>query len=413
MDGSLHSPVAVCLSQSEGARPAAPVDPAFPRRVVFLSASSGGGHDGTARALQALMTEARPGPRSFQLLDIYPRIGWRLLPWLSRVRHRSNWIWSWFYRITGHPLALRLLQRLMAGPIARAATRRVEGEPDLLVATHFVAAQVIEAVAAGLARRPSTIIVATDYRPHRAWFGKADVLLLARDDGIESAMTARPSGQAIATTPLLPCLPCHPRTSRASGESSRDRLQLIVVMGADGTSGGRLLGLLGALVCRPWSGRLHLEVVCGRNDRLARAVARWAQGDGPAKGDDASRCTVEVLGHVSDLPQRLADADICLLRASPLVITEALAAGTPLLAFDWAAHEEANARLIERWGCGRASRSIDAVVDTLETWTTREESLAQVRAGARRMADQTFGIAQMERLLTMVETAGNQPCAIC
>lgn len=397
---------------SDAERRTAKVPLRRPLRVLFISAKSGGGHDGTARALAHLLAAA-PGARiTWQCLDIYEgRL--RALPWLARIRQHATWLWGLFFRVTAWPWMLRLIRWALAGRMARSVLARIEGVPDVLIATHFAAAQILEDVAARLPHRPATVIVATDYLPHRSWLASADLLLVSREPGLALAHAACSAHQKIIPLTLLPCMPAAQR-SRLRGASGR--LRILAVMGADGTSGRRLLRLLHTVARCDWSHLVEIEVVCGHNDRLREAVTRLEQAlaathqGAPAQAARGLR--LQATGFVTDLPQRLADADICLLRASPLVMTEAIAAATPAVAFDWHAHEAANARLLELWGCGRASKSTRALAAVLQEWVLNEGLFARVRERAKQMAQEALHPTDIHHLLDSLhptEPVGGQP----
>ena len=76
-----------------------------------------------------------------------------------------------------------------------------------------------------------------------------------------------------------------------------------------------------------------------------------------------------------------------------------LAAGVPALAFDWHPHEAANAELLEQWGCGHASRSVDVLAGILETWAAPTGRLDAAREATQRVARQAFGAEQMRPIL--------------
>lgn len=187
---------------------------------------------------------------------------------------------------------------------------------------------------------------------------------------------------------------------RVVSPQRRGHLRVLVVMGADGTSGPKLIRLLRALSAQAWSVLLQIEVVCGHNAPLQaklRALPFAPRADTPPGQSDGLR--LQISGFVNDLPRRLAAADVCLLRASPLVMTEALAAGTAVLAFDWHAHEAANAQLIEQWACGRATKSIHKLVDVLRDWVNSPSRLESAQAAARRIAQQTLGVCAIQPLV--------------
>ncbi|MEY4654013.1 MAG: hypothetical protein RI884_2594 [Pseudomonadota bacterium] len=370
-----------------------------PLRVLAISAKSGGGHDGTAQALRNLLERAYEGDIRWQCLDVYEgRL--RMLPWLARVRQHATVLWSAFLALSDRRWFIALARWVLKDRCTRSVLARTIDTPDLVIATHFVAAQILDSVASGFPVRPATVIVATDYRPHRAWFSPADMLIVSREPGLALARACLGSSQRILASTLLPCMPA---AARRAGREVTARRRIIAVMGADGTSGSKLIRLLHAIGRQTWASRLEIEVVCGHNARLRERVIQHALRDAPEPGaPQRAGLRVVALGYVNNLPERIAAADICLLRASPLVMTEAVAAATPVIAFDWHAHERANASLLEHWGCGRMSRSIPQLVRILQEWTLNEASLACAREAARNIASQTLGVREMRGLLQQV-----------
>lgn len=382
-----HSPLAAPPAKRTGTRTL---------HILALSARSGGGHDGTANALRYLLERAYEGEIRWQCLDIYEgRL--RMLPWLARARQHANVLWAAFLALSDRRWFIALARWVLADRCTRSVLARATDTPDLVIATHFVAAQVVEAVASGFPVRPATVIVATDYRPHRAWFSRADLLVVSREPGFALARACLGANQRILAKALLPCMPA---AARPAGRGVTGRLRLIAVMGADGTSGSKLIRLLRAIGRQAWASRLEIEVVCGHNAPLRERINRHALLDG-TEPEAPRRAGLKgvALGYVNDLPERIAAADICLLRASPLVMTEAVAAAVPVIAFDWHAHEQANARLLEHWGCGHMSRSIAQLVRILQEWVLDEASLARARKAAREIASEALSVQEMRGLL--------------
>ena len=215
------------------------------------------------------------------------------------------------------------------------------------------------------------------------------------------SISCRPS-QKVIGIPLLPCLPPSTRTE-PSGASNR--LRLIAIMGAEGTGGHQVIRLIESLQQRPWSHRIDLEVVCGRNETLKRALRRLQACAGDSTtASRHGKMTLKISGFVNDLRDRLAQADICLLRASPLVMTEVIASGVPSIAFDWHAHEAANAELLTLWECGRAVSSVRELMQVLQDWVTHPDQLAHMREATKRRAGNAFCLQTMKRILDILKT---------
>jgi UDP-N-acetylglucosamine:LPS N-acetylglucosamine transferase len=365
--------------------------------VVFLSASSGGGHNGTARAMVAWMERAGIEAR-FEIVDVYAG-GTSVFPWLSRIRQRSNVIWRLFTAVMGFAPLLCVLRAIARPFVVGRCVRAIPRRPDLIVATHFVPAQFMREIAARFTPAPRTITVASDYVPHRAWFGNADLTVVS-DAGVDQARNCGMDYRQLFPVQLLPASP----TDASGGEASRgkgDALRICAVMGADGTSARRLMAVLDQLDSASTGDagtgdmaapvRIQVDVICGRNARLRERIARRAAR--------FQHVTVNPLGFVNDVPLRLGNADVALIRASPLVLTEAAGQGRPVLAFDWHAHEGAVTSLLEFWGCGHASRSPRAVTRRLLEWARRPETLANARRKAGEVAAHRFDERTMRKLL--------------
>lgn len=402
----MHTELAASPAHEGRARHAAPPADRTDTRtlhILALSAKSGGGHDGTANALRHLLEAAWDGEIRWQCLDVYGS-EMRALPWMARIRNHCNWLWALFLRFTEQAWVLRILRWSLRERLTRSVVARITDPPDLVIATHFAGAQILEAVSSHLPTRPATAIVATDYRPHRAWFAPADILMVSRESGLARASQSGEAIKRIIAVTLLPCLPTAPRPA---ADPKRHRVRVVAVMGAEGTSGQRLARFLQALSRKPWSTQLDLEVVCGHNERMRDHILSLRLAKHPAGQEGpGGMIRLTATGYVTDLPQRLACADLCLMRASPLAMTEALAAGTPILAFDWHPHEAANAQLLERWECGWASKSIPQLVAILQDCVRRESHLLNARVNAGRLAQEALRPGDLQPLLKLSSWVG-------
>jgi hypothetical protein len=124
------------------------------------------------------LPQALEGPVEFQRLDVYGE-GLKVLPWLARIRQHTYHLWNLFFWLTEQPWLFPILRWALTGWLLRSVRVRIRFEPDLLVATHLAGAQVLDSLSSELPGAPATLIVATDYLPHRAWLAKADGLVVA------------------------------------------------------------------------------------------------------------------------------------------------------------------------------------------------------------------------------------------
>lgn len=363
------------------------------QHVVFLSASSGGGHNGTARAVAGWMERSGISAQ-IEIVDVYGG-GLRLLPWMAVIRQHSNAVWRAFTAVMGWSPLLECCRAIMRPIVVRRCVRAIRQRPDVIVATHFTPGQFMREIAAHFDPPPRTITVASDYEPHRAWFGNADLTIVSDPLGVQRARM-----YGIATSRLLPVplLPAGPSAQYVEDKprGHRDSIRLCAVMGADGTSAGRLLAVLDGIerAARDAVGappRFRVDVICGRNRRLRGRIM--------ARASVYEYVHVNAVGFVDDVPTRLAAADIALLRASPLVLTEAAGQGVPILAFDWHSHESAAVSLLAQWGSGYASRRPADIATIALHWARNPDELAIIRRNAGCVARTRFDERTVETML--------------
>jgi len=140
----------------------------------------------------------------------------------------------------------------------------------------------------------------------------------------------------------IPVRPAFERVAPLAEPGATEPLRVLV------TSGGFGVGPIRAIV-RSFEGipRVRLTVVCGAAKRLAAEVER-----------DAHRCGVdaEVVGFERDMPSRLAAAHVVVGKAGGLTVSEALAAGRPMILTGTVpGNESVNQDYVVRGGAGCAS----------------------------------------------------------
>lgn len=339
-----------------GPHPALPAGP----RVLVVSAGVGAGHDAAAAELAARLRLAGAAVHVRDLLTALPGplrrvVGDAYGPCVNRA-----------------PAAFDLLVRGLErdGLLRRAARRsataarpgvqawvRASG-PDVVVATHPLAAQTLgDLRAEGLVRVP-VLTYLTDPAVHRTWVhGCVD------DHLTVTAATARHGAQRYGTpmTVAGPLVPARFATPVPAARTERLRAGLglpdgvpvaLVVAGSLG------LGDVSTTVADLRAGGAVPVVLCGRNEaRRARLAA--------VPG-------VVALGWRDDVPELMAVADVLVHNAGGMSCTEALVAGLPMVTH----------RPIP--GHGRANAAVLAEAG-LAPWTTTAAELgaAVVAAAAR------------------------------
>lgn len=133
---------------------------------------------------------------------------------------------------------------------------------------------------------------------------------------------------------------------------AEDRMTILVSGGGEGS--GNLLRSVRALAWRehPW----QLIVVCGRNEKLRRRLARLHFATPTA-----------VLGFVDNMPDLMRASDLVVTKAGPGAIAEALATGLPVILTGYLPGQETeNVTFVEMTGVGLYSPKPDQLLESVE-----------------------------------------------
>jgi UDP-N-acetylglucosamine:LPS N-acetylglucosamine transferase len=307
-------------------------------KVLVATGALGEGHDAAARAVTEAFRAAYSGcaTRTVETMSLMGRTVASGTRWsyvlgvgpfgaCYQLFFDAVWRFRWFAEAI-----VRFVGR-RAGP---ALERQIVAcAPDLVVSTFPMAS----AGFAWLRRRGRlpvpALAVVPDFAPHPFWvLPELDLHLVSHT--VCLADVARVSASASAKVSTAPVAR---RFTPAPEASPRKEVRLLA------TFGGLGLGRVEALVRAASEAhpRVRLVVVCGRNERLRRRLARLDRGDG----------RLDVRGWVDDMPAVLRSVDVVINNAGGASALEALACGLPtLLADPVPGHGRANARRMEEAG---------------------------------------------------------------
>lgn len=311
------------------------------KQVLVLSATMGEGHNATGRALAEAVHRLWPGAeiRWLDALDVMgPGVGplfrqiyvtnVRRTPWLYEFFYSALWRSRWFAaackRFTGAWCGRRL-----AGTV---------GRPDLVLSTYPLGTAGLEWLRRH-GRLPAPVGAwISDFAPHPFWvYGRIDRNLVMHPVAIPPAVRCVPDAPVAVSAP-----PVRAAFRPGDQDSARRRLGLpadaFVALVSCGSLG---FGQVEAAARELLSAHPSVVpvVVCGRNERLVRALRRLTDP------------RLRVLGWTEEMPAFTVAADVVVTNAGGATGLEALACGRPVLMHrPIAAHGRANARLMAEAG---------------------------------------------------------------
>lgn len=331
-------------------------------RVLLTFCDTGGGHRAAATALRDALLGIAPGA-TVAMVDPYATSGrWpfaALGATYPRVVNDASWLWRAGFRLTDSRAATVACQAL-AWPVLASTFRALAAgpAPDVVVTTHPLLARPLRRV---FPVTPIVVVVTDLVSGHASWYEpSASLTVVPTEEARRRALACGVSASRLVVhgLPVAPTFAADATAARAVAQSlgwSDTRPTLLLVGGGDGV--GPLEAISEAidralLPC-------DLAVVTGRNAALAdRLRAR------------AWRHRVHVYGFVSTLPAMMAASAAVITKAGPGTISEACAAGVPLILFGAIPGQEVgNVHWVVEAGAGVWAPSPAAVAAAVREWT--------------------------------------------
>ncbi len=259
----------------------------------------------------------------------------------------------------------------------------VELQPRAVIATHHLPLMVL-ARARRLGRLQVPLIgVVTDYGAHAVWAERgADALCVAGTGALRDLVTHGFDPARVHVTGI-PVRRAFDTVADVRDPRPGEPVRVLV------TSGGFSVGPIQSIV-RSFAGiaGMHLTIVCGRAVGLESAARELASRHG---------LSATVLGFEHDMAARVSEAHIVVGKAGGLTVSEALAAGRPMvIAGAVPGNETINARFVEAGGAGIVAQpdEVGTVVQRLRDAT----AIAHMGRRARRLvfahsADRVLDVA--------------------
>jgi len=357
-----------------------------PVPLLFLIGDTGGGHRSAAQAVGQALDRACPGRFATVICDPLRgsgaplRLRWLMGLYAPAIR-LTPWLWGILWRGVSSPRQLRWARRTLLSPAYRSVADAVAAHrPAVIVAFHPMTA--VPAVRARDRSAPGVLVITviTDLVNAHLWWRDAavdQVIVPSAPVGRCCALDGMPEGRYVeiglpvaAEFSGAPPQPDQRRALRRSLGLNEQRFLVVMTGGAEGSGG---IYRRAAAILRHLDD-VDVAVICGRNFRLQRKLARRARR---ANG----RLTVQ--GFVGNMADWLRCADVVAGKAGPGTIAEAACCAAPLVLTTCVpGQEEGNIEFVVSAGAGRyAPKPRDLVAEV--AWLRRDPAaLAAMRVAA-------------------------------
>lgn len=346
--------------------------------IVFLFSDTGGGHRSATQAVIEALELEYPARTTYEMVDFFRDYAPPILdrapefyPPLSRqpayrqMFHRSN-----------SPERTRMVIKVLWPYIHENVNRLLRERPaDLYVSLHpLINVPLAEGLERNRKKAPFVTVVTDLVTTHAFWYSKGlDMIIVPSEVAYQRgiAFGIPPERMRVIGLPISTCYSqCLANPSKFSRSTARERLgfsqecRVVLLVG-----GGEGMGPMEDLAKAIDSSGLpvNLVVVAGRNKKLKESLESHAwQG------------LVEIHGFVENMPDYLRAADILVTKAGPGMISEALAAGLPMILYSRLdGQEEGNVGYVTDNHAGVWAPEPETVVEAIRCWLDHPEQRVQ------------------------------------
>jgi processive 1,2-diacylglycerol beta-glucosyltransferase len=299
-------------------------------KVLILSASSGAGHVRAAQALEKAFAETRAA-REVRHIDslqytnklfrnLYSRA---YIEMVNRMPDVMGWLYDQMDKPWKNERRRLALDKLNTRPFVKMLQ---DYQPDLVISTHFLPAEIISWLKAKQRLTTRQAIVVTDFDVHAMWLcHHYEHYFVALDETREHLTRLGIAPEKISVSGI----PIDPVFSRGKEKGAmRDKHGLfqdrtVIVVSAGGFGVGPIKNLVGSLLelKRP----AQVVAICGRNEKLKREIERI--GASRANG----LVTIKAIGFTTEIDEYMAASDILVGKPGGLTTSESLARGLVLV----------------------------------------------------------------------------------
>lgn len=299
------------------------------RKVLLLSASAGAGHVRAADAIEKAFKEVGNGEvREVQHLDIlnYTNKVFRHLyskayiDLVNKLPEVPGWVYDKLDKPWKNERRRLALDKLNTRPLVKLLR---EYQPDLIVCTHFLPAEIVSWLKAKERLASRQVIIVTDFDVHAMWLVHHYEHYFVAIDEARAYLEALGIPERKITVSGIPIDPVFAKQKDKQEMRAKHGLEpnrTTILLSAGGFGVGSVDALVASLL--HLQHRAQVVAICGRNEELKKRLIRMA-----ARAKSDATVVVKPFGYTKEMDELMAASDLVLGKPGGLTTSEALAKG--------------------------------------------------------------------------------------
>ena len=299
------------------------------KKVLLLSASAGAGHVRAAEAIEKAFKQRKDSANfevhHFDVLNYTNKLFRHLyskayIDLVNKMPEVPGWVYDKLDKPWKNERRRLALDKLNTRPFVKLLR---EYQPDLIVCTHFLPAEIVSWLRAKERLASRQAIIVTDFDVHAMWLVHHYERYFVAVDEARAYLEALEIPADKITVSGIPIDPVFAirkdkQEMRAKHGLAPDRTTILL------SAGGFGVGSVDALVhsLMPLKHRAQVVAICGRNEELKERLTKLAARIKP----DAT-VTLKPFGYTKEMDELMTASDLVLGKPGGLTTSEALAKG--------------------------------------------------------------------------------------
>jgi processive 1,2-diacylglycerol beta-glucosyltransferase len=297
------------------------------KKILLLSASAGAGHVRAADAIEQAFKQRR---ENFEVhhLDVlnYTNKLFRHLyskayiDLVNKMPEVPGWVYDKLDKPWKNERRRLALDKLNTRPFVKLLR---EYQPDLIVCTHFLPAEIVSWLKAKERLASRQVIVVTDFDVHAMWlvhhYERYFVALEEARVYLE-ALGIPPEKITVSGIPIDPVFAIKKDKQEMRAKHGLEPDRTTILLSAGGFGVGSVDALVHSLL--PLQHRVQVVAICGRNEELKQRLTKLA-----ARNNREVNVLLKPFGYTKEMDELMTASDIVLGKPGGLTTSEALAKG--------------------------------------------------------------------------------------
>jgi processive 1,2-diacylglycerol beta-glucosyltransferase len=358
------------------------------KKVLLLSASAGAGHVRAADAIEKAFKEVENGEgREIQHLDIlnYTNKVFRHLyskayiDLVNKLPEVPGWVYDKLDKPWKNERRRLALDKLNTRPLVKLLR---DYQPDLIVCTHFLPAEIVSWLKAKERLASRQVIIVTDFDVHAMWLVHHYEHYFVALDEARAYLEALGIPASKITVSGIPIDPVFAKQKDKQAMRAKHGLEpdrMTILLSAGGFGVGSVDALIASLL--PMKHRVQVVAICGRNEELKKRLTRMA-----ARAKPDATVLLKPFGYTKEMDELMTASEIVLGKPGGLTTSEALAKGLVFVIVNpIPGQEERNSdHLLER-AVGIRCNNLPVLSYKLDRLLADPKRFATMQANARNM----------------------------